>query len=145
MTVNELIIPYKGRYYRIRQFLQNKPIRFGIKVWALASSASRFVTDVSIYEGKGSIANSEEGFMYDVVMNLIKGLDQKWHTICMDNLFSSPRLFHDILVLGFWATRTLWANRVGVSKAIASNRGELGRWGSLVIKMRKHRQMTIMS
>jgi hypothetical protein len=83
--------------------------------------------------------------MYDVVMNLIKGLDQKWHTICMDNLFSSLRLFHDMLVLGFWAMGTLRANRVGIPKAIASNKGELGRQGSLVIKMHKHRQMTVMS
>jgi hypothetical protein len=118
MTVDELIIPYKGRYCQIRQFLRNKPIRFGIKVWAPTSSASRFVTDVSIYEEKGSMANLEEGFMYDVVMNLIKGLEHKWHIICMDNLFSSPRLFHDMLLLGLWATGTLRANRVGVSKVI---------------------------
>jgi hypothetical protein len=32
MTVDELIISYKGRYCRIRQFLRNKPIQFGIKV-----------------------------------------------------------------------------------------------------------------
>jgi hypothetical protein len=96
---------------------------------------------VSIYEEKGSVANSEEGFMYDVVMNLIKGLDHKWHTICMDNLFSSPRLFHDMLLRGFWATGTLRANRIGVPKVISEKRGELDKRGSLLIKMHKHRQM----
>ena len=63
----------------------------------------------------------------------------------MDNLLSSPRLFHDMLFQGFWATGTLRANRVGVPKVISEKRRELDRRGSLVIKMHKHRQMTVMS
>jgi hypothetical protein len=31
-TVDEMMLPYKGRYYNIRQYLKGKPVRFGIKV-----------------------------------------------------------------------------------------------------------------
>lgn len=40
-TVDEIMIPYKGRYCNIRQYMKSKPVKFGIKVWALASSQSR--------------------------------------------------------------------------------------------------------
>jgi len=43
ITIDECILPYKGRYCFIRQFMPDKPVRFGIKVWILASSKSRFV------------------------------------------------------------------------------------------------------
>lgn len=49
ICVDECIIPYKGQYCHIRQFMQDKPTRFGIKVWALASSKSRFVSKVEVY------------------------------------------------------------------------------------------------
>lgn len=42
-TVDEIMVPYKGRYCGIRQYMKSKPVRFGIKLWALASSQSRYV------------------------------------------------------------------------------------------------------
>lgn len=43
ITIDECVVPYKGRYCTIKQFMPDKPVRFGIKVWLLASSKSRFV------------------------------------------------------------------------------------------------------
>jgi hypothetical protein len=40
-TVDEIMVAYKGRYCAIRQYMKSKPVRFGIKLWALASSSSR--------------------------------------------------------------------------------------------------------
>jgi hypothetical protein len=42
-TIDEIMVPYKGRYCAIRQYMKSKPVRFGIKLWDLASSQSRFV------------------------------------------------------------------------------------------------------
>jgi hypothetical protein len=44
LTVDEIMVPYKGRYCGIRQYMKSKPCRFGIKIWALASSSSRLVS-----------------------------------------------------------------------------------------------------
>jgi hypothetical protein len=43
VTMDECVTPYKGQYCFIRQFMFNKLVCFGIKVWLLASSKSRFV------------------------------------------------------------------------------------------------------
>ena len=43
-TVDEMMIPYKGRYCNIQQYMKAKPIQFRIKVWALAKLQSRFVS-----------------------------------------------------------------------------------------------------
>jgi hypothetical protein len=46
VTVDEIMVPYKGRYCNIRQYMKGKPVKFGIKVWALASSKSRYVSNL---------------------------------------------------------------------------------------------------
>jgi hypothetical protein len=99
ICVDELIIPYKGKYCRIRQFLRNKPIRFGIKVWCSASSKSRFVNQIEVYEGKGHMMG-EEGMGFEVVAILVKGLENLWYIVITDNLFTSPRLLHYLMLKG---------------------------------------------
>lgn len=42
LTVDEIMIPYKGRFCNIRQYMKSKPVKFGVKVWALANSESRY-------------------------------------------------------------------------------------------------------
>lgn len=48
-TVDEIMIPYKGRYCSIRQYMKAKPVKFGVKVWALASSQSRYFSEASLF------------------------------------------------------------------------------------------------
>lgn len=42
LTVDEIMIPYKGRFCNIRQYTKAKPVKFGVKVWALANAESRY-------------------------------------------------------------------------------------------------------
>jgi len=42
LTVDEIMIAYKGRFCNIRQYMKSKPVKFGVKVWALANSQSRY-------------------------------------------------------------------------------------------------------
>jgi len=41
LTVDEIMIPYKGRFCNIRQYMKLKPVKFGVKVWALANFESK--------------------------------------------------------------------------------------------------------
>ena len=41
LTIDEIMVPYKGRYCNIRQYMKSKPVKFGVKIWALANSSSR--------------------------------------------------------------------------------------------------------
>ena len=49
--VDKIMVLYKGRFYNIRQYMKSKPVKWGIKLWALASNKSRYVPNVIIYKG----------------------------------------------------------------------------------------------
>ena len=42
LAIDEQMIPYRGRV-GFRQFVANKPKRFGIKVWAMADATNGFL------------------------------------------------------------------------------------------------------
>jgi hypothetical protein len=86
--------------------MKNKPTRFGLKVWVLASSKSRFVSRVEVYLGAGT-KSSPRGLGFHVVDRLVQGLDQREHVVVVDNLFASVDLFHHLMVRGFWGTGTV--------------------------------------
>ena len=52
-SVDELIIPFKGRS-SLKQYVRNKPHKWGIKVFARAGS-SGIVYDFEVYVGKGTV------------------------------------------------------------------------------------------
>jgi len=106
ITVDECVIAYKGRYCFIRQFMPNKPIWFGIKVWMLVSSKSRFVWRIEVYFGEGT-GVEEHGLGYHVVQKMVAGLENRGHILVVDNLFASVNLFHELMVNGIWATSTV--------------------------------------
>lgn len=139
VCVDEMIVPYKGKYCSIRQFLRNKPTRFGIKIWALASCSSRYVFKIDVYLGKGT-GGGPHGLGHAVVTGLLEGLENRGHTVVLDNLFSSVRLFHDLLTKGIWATGTIKGNRKGLPKDLTRKKTGTLR-GNLVIKMHVHRQI----
>lgn len=69
-SVDEIIIPFKERT-QMKQYNKNKPHKWGIKLFAIASS-SGIVHDFEVYIGKGTLTPSEHGFGIsgDVVMRL---------------------------------------------------------------------------
>lgn len=71
VAVYEIIIPFKGRSV-MKQYNKNKPHKWGIKMFALASSHG-FVHDFEIYVGKGTLPPSELGLGIsgDVVIRLV--------------------------------------------------------------------------
>ena len=46
LTVDEIMILYKGRFCNIREYMKSKPVKFGVKVWALANSESRYANSI---------------------------------------------------------------------------------------------------
>jgi hypothetical protein len=49
LTIDEMMIRYKGTYSPVRQYMPKKPQNWGIKVWCLADSTLRYVYDIDIY------------------------------------------------------------------------------------------------
>ena len=65
-SIDEAMIPYKGRS-SLKQFLPNKPIKHGMKVWMRADSHNGYVSEFQVYVGKSG--DSEKGLGSRVVKN----------------------------------------------------------------------------
>lgn len=62
----------------IRQYIKNKPTKWGIKLWVLADSMNGYTCDFNIYVGKVAGQDiSENGLGYDVIMKLIAPLQNQ--------------------------------------------------------------------
>jgi hypothetical protein len=121
VTIDETMVKYKGTYCPARQYMPKKPIKWGIKVWCIADSTSRFVWDFDIYCGKNQAtlegrasSREEQSLAHRVVMDLTGGLEHKNHVVVMDNFFTSVGLFRDLERRGIYATGTMRSNRIGL-------------------------------
>jgi hypothetical protein len=54
VTIDEMMVRYKGSYCPIRQYMPKKPEKWGIKFWVLTDSVSKFIYCFDIYCGKKS-------------------------------------------------------------------------------------------
>lgn len=77
--------------------MPNKPMRFGIKVWILASLKSKFVWKIEVYCGEGT-STGPYRLGYHVVERMMAGLEYRGDHLVIDNLFASVNLFHKLMV-----------------------------------------------
>ena len=67
------MVKNKGRY-GFRQYIRDKPTKWGMKLWVLADSSTGYTYNFDVYLGKNNEPNSQYGLAYTVVFKLIKGL-----------------------------------------------------------------------
>ena len=119
IMVDEMIVRYKGKYCPARQYMLRKREKWGLKIWCIADSISKFVWRFEVYTS-ASILYKEEKENEDVnqgqqvVECMVKGLENKGHVVVMDNFFTSMDLFETLLTSGIYATGTMKTNRVGL-------------------------------
>jgi hypothetical protein len=114
-----MMICYKGSYCPARQYLPNKPCKWGVKVWCVADSSSKYVYNFDIYCGAqngGDVParRGEGNLARNVVVKLMEGLEGKGHVLITDNYFSSIGMFKELAEREIFATGTMRANRVGL-------------------------------
>jgi hypothetical protein len=129
VTIDEMMVRYKGTYCPIRQYMPKKPEKWGIKFWVLTDSVSKFIFCFEIYCRKNMEANvtipiprGEASAAYGVVMNLLHGLEDKGHCIVMDNYFCSIPLFEDLVRKGIYATGTVRSNCIGLPQNLKNTK-----------------------
>ena len=160
VSVDERMVKSKGRS-GIRQYIKNKPTKFGIKVWVLAESNTGYTVDFDIYTGaKGKTKQKFErgkGLGYQVVMGLCEALRKDGYHIYFDNFFTSGPLLDDLKKKGFLACGTTQKSRLGYPLQFKgtdaawnkkSKRGDM-RWfregDKLIVQWKDKRVVTIMT
>jgi hypothetical protein len=121
LTIDEMMVRYKGSYSLIWQYMPKKTKKWGIKFWVLADSISKYIYCFEIYCKKNLEAEirmegprAEANATYGVVMKLLNGLEEKGHCVVMDNYFCSIPLFEDLVTKGIYATGTFRSNHIGL-------------------------------
>lgn len=112
LCVDEQIIPFKGQI-NIKQYLPNKPKKWGIKLWILAGQ-SGMIYDFIIYQGPETELKdiySQFGQGAGTVMQLSERIQQKNHGLYFDNFFSSYHLFQYLKHKRIMAVGTIRVNR----------------------------------
>lgn len=120
LSVDESMIRFFGRCI-MKQYMKNKPIKFGLKLWVLAT-ISGFMLDFDIYCGKESVSDEKlekctlgtkavmqtlENFLLTVPHNKLC----EYH-VCFDNFFTSPDLVVHLNNLDLKSTGTVRRDRV---------------------------------
>ena len=130
-SIDEQILPTKGRS-SLKQYLPNKPNKWGIKVWARCG-VSGIVYDFEIYCGKnGSNVDEIPGLLMggNVVYRLTRSLPLGVnHKVYFDNFFSSANIMLKLTEDKLWAIATIRKDRLKDAKPLLKNEKELKKEG----------------
>lgn len=133
IAIDERMVKSKARI-GFRQFMKNKPVKFGYKLFVLADSQTGYTWNFFIYQGK-SVQNTErQGLSFTSVTDLMKfDLLGKGYHLYVDNFYTSPALFERLLNNGTVACGTIRQSRIGFPKTTQNDlpvdaaRGDM-RW-----------------
>lgn len=113
LSIDESMVPYYGRH-GAKQFIRGKPIRFGFKLWVLATPLG-YCLQFEPYQGARGRQTEYPGLGMggSVVIDLIAEMqeDQSFH-LTFDNLFTSLQLVDCLTTKNIACTGTIRVNRL---------------------------------
>ena len=112
ITVDEAMIKFKGRC-SFTQYVPAKPVKWGLKVWAVCDADNFYMLNYSLYTGKINDlpAGTCEPLGDRVVKHLTRPFHHKWHTVFFDNYFTSVPLVTHLFSQKTVACGTVRINR----------------------------------
>lgn len=111
VSIDEAMIPFKGRL-SFKQYLPNKPTKWGIKVFVLADACTGYTKRIQIYTGKNTNLEAavKTGLTTRLCLDLVKGLESDHIKLFVDNFYTSPSLFIRLYRKGVNACGTARSN-----------------------------------
>ena len=141
VACDEIMVPNRGRHAEIKQYMKNKPVKYGFKIWCCATSKTRYVYNLIVYEGRKG-QKAEKNLGEKVILELVSDLINLGHVVVTDRFFSSPALANALLKLGTWFTGTVKPNRQGMPRHLDQYQYLDFERGSLIVAMHMSRQMS---
>jgi len=137
LAIDERMVKSRHRS-GIRQYIKDKPTKWGIKLWVLADSSNGYTIDFNVYIGKAAGRDvSVHGLGYDVVVHLMQNFFNQGYHLYIDNFYTSTVLVKYLFQQGVPTTGTIRENSRGFpanmkdgsqwSKAANVERGSM-RW-----------------
>ena len=121
------MVPFKGRL-GFKQFMKDKPVKFGIKLWVLADSVTAYCYNLEVYTGKhGQQINRLMGLSARVVIGLTKPIHNFGHIIYTDNFYTSPILAKYLASRKTYLCGTMHPNRLGYPADMVKTNAEVRR------------------
>lgn len=143
ITIDETMVPHKGRL-SFKQYIKNKPTRWGIKLWVLCEAKTGYVYNFDVYLGKEE-GNVEHNLARRVVRKLVSPIEKKCHHLYMDNFYCDPHLFLELETKEILACGTIRANRKGFAKDIVLTRAMERRMNRGDYIWRSHGRLVVMA
>ena len=126
VSIDERMVRSKARF-SFRQYIRNKPTKWGFKLWCLCDSHNGYTSSFSVYRGKNGEVRSSNGLGYDVVVSLMQDYLSQGYSLYIDNFYTSPTLVSDLYDLGIHVTGTLDCTRTGVPAEIPSLKKQMAK------------------
>ena len=118
LTIDEGIIPFQGRS-KYKQYNPMKPQKWGIKIFMLTDSITKYTYSAKIYAGK---QEKEKNYTTKLVLELCKANFNKNHKLFIDNFYCSPLLARELEKVNIFTTGTVNRKRKSVPNFDFSNK-----------------------
>ncbi|XP_067248688.1 piggyBac transposable element-derived protein 4-like [Chanodichthys erythropterus] len=119
ITVDECLVSFRGRCM-FKQYMPNKPAKYGIKIWAACDAKTSYAWSMQIYTGKPRDGPPERNQGMRVVLDLTTGL--QGHTVTCDNFFTSYALGQELLKRKMTMVGTVRRNKPELPSALLTTR-----------------------
>lgn len=109
LSVDERMVKSKARV-SFKQYIKNKPVRWGFKLFALCCSKTSYLFDFKVYTGREG-DGVQHGLAHDVVTDLCEPFTGQGYEVYTDQFYTSPALAHTLLAAGIRCAGTCLPNR----------------------------------
>lgn len=110
-TIDEMLLPFRGRC-SFRQYISNKPAKYGVKVFSLVDSETYYTLNMEIYAGQQPDGPYQlDNSATQVVHRLVQPIVNSARNVTMDNWYTSIPLVKELLQMNLTVVGTLRKNK----------------------------------